>query len=552
MRSALGLAAVLVSAVANAQQLPRCGEFASEVTLGPLSGRRIDSVLVETAQPNLGRFAAFAKMRQRTHPDVIRRELLFVPGDTVDTLRVAESLRRLRKLAFLEYARVDARDCPGPGGPSLVLTVITRDGWTARPEIKPGKGSARIGLTERDLFGTGRTVSLDVVSHNRSLGVGVSTSDAFGFGTGVTTHARFQRYYNGTIRALSFARRQTSVTDRWRAALDLWDQRYEPGASSGNDFLRTGGDLIGGLRISKENDAHVIYLLGGAESEYTSLIAGSAIQAQLVGPARVDRRFTGPQAGVSVLSGTYDTLTWLLPGGAVVDIPRTIEGELVIGMGAGAISSGELFGPVERHRTNFMTHYTGWLGHEWLPTRTSRAVADVWASGYSGLHEWQSGRVRAAVSAQRAASNGLWELSLAGEQLTDPDPDVRALSIFDRTLAFVPNRSRLAESALTMSLDRTRHLARVSSSLELDGSVFGALSKRWDPATTVGNSDDFALGVLGVSVGLAPRRAGRATVRLDYGVPVFAPPGLRRSPRVSITLMPWLGSGRHRDKPGTP
>ena len=549
MRISLALAAGVLPSFLLAQDPPRCTEFKSEVTLGPLSGHRIDSVDVQTAQPDLGRFAALTRMRRRTQPEVIRRELLFAPGDSVDTLRGAESLRRLRQLAFLEYARVDAHECQTPIGAVLSLQVVTRDGWTARPEVKTSRGSPRIGLTERDLLGTGRTISLDVVSHNRNLGIGVSTSDAFGYGTGLTTRARFQRYYDGTIRTLSFGRRETSVTDRWRAGLEFWDQRYEPKVSTGDDFERTGGDLLAGMRVSGATDSHVVLVLVGVESEHTSLIAAQS--AQIVGPSRIVRRFTGPEVGLSIRAAKYDTLTWLLAGGAVVDVPRTLESEVVVGFGPGALTSSDVSGPIETSRTNLMTHYTAWAGRVWLPTRRSRIMSDIWASGFSGLNGWRSGSVRTALSAEHAASNGIWTLSLAGERLTDPDPDIRALSLFDRSLAFVPRQVRFAESALTMWLDRTRHVARLSSAYELDGSIFGAYSRRWDLAMPTTNSNDFGIGVVGIGFSLASRRPGRSSIRLDYGVPVVASAGFRRTPRLSISLTPWLGAGRRRDKPSS-
>ena len=550
MRFAPGLVALFAAALASAQEPPLCSASRSEVTLGSLSGHRIDSVAVITTNPNLGRRGrAIGKMHVRTRPEIIRRELLFSVGDTVDTLRVAESLRRLRKLQFLENAHVEAERCVTPVGESLALKVVTRDAWTTRPDIKAGGSSPRIGLTERDLMGTGRTVSLSLVSHNRSLGAGISTVDAFGFGTGVATRAQYQRYYEGTIRSLSFARRQASLADRWRAQLDLWDQRYQPKLSTSEQIERAGADLIAGIRISPPTSSRVVYLLGGAESERTSLAAAS--NAQVIGPVRIDRRFTGPQIGFSVVSGSYDTLTWLLPGGAVIDVPRTFEGEFVIGLGRGAVTSRDVTGPAEASRSSFMTHYDAWVGREWLPTRSSRIVSDVWASGYNGADEWRSASIRAAVSAERAASNGAWEMTMAAEQLTDPDPDVRALAIFDRALPFVPSRLRLAESALTMSIDRTRHLRPVGSSLELDGSIFGALSRRWNPAASSRTSEDVTVGVVGLGLGLAPRKAGRASVRLDYGVPVLSAPGVRRTPRFSLTLTPWLETGRHRDKNGS-
>ena len=73
------------------------------------------------------------------------------------------------------------------------------------------------------------------------------------------------------------------------------------------------------------------------------------------------------------------------------------------------------------------------------------------------------GRLRAAIAAEHAASKGLWRLTIAQEQLNDPDPDVRALGIYDRALAFVPDRIRLAESALTVSLERTRHIRSIAT-----------------------------------------------------------------------------------------
>jgi hypothetical protein len=275
----------------------------------------------------------------------------------------------------------------------------------------------------------------------------------------------------------------------------------------------------------------------------------AAQNADVVGPIRMDRHFTGPQLGVSVVSALYDTLTWLVPGGAVVDVPRSVEGEILVGVGSGSVVARDSAGPTEISRANFMTHYDGWLGREWLPTRRSRIVSDIWASGYSRAGQWQSSRMRAAISAEHAASNGVWRLSVAGEQLRDPDPDVRALGIYDRALAFVPRRVRFAESAVSLSAERTRHLKSFGSEM-LDASIFGAASRRWDPASGVSSSEGFTVGVAGLGLALVPRRPGAATVRLDYGVPVFATSGFSRRPGFSITIVPWLETSRSREKSG--
>jgi hypothetical protein len=373
--------------------------------------------------------------------------------------------------------------------------------------------------------------------------------DNFGFGTGFTMRGQYQRYADGAVRSIFFSRRQSSLADRWRASLDINDQRHEPRAPLSDNFERAGFDLLGGVRLTPRRAAHAIYLLGGFESESGSLSA--APNADVVGPTRVDRHFTGPQIGTAIVATRYDTLTWLLAGGSLVDVPRTVEGEVLVGVGRGAVTAMELGGVTEIARSNYMTHYDAWLGREWLPTRKSRVVSDLWVGGYSRSGDWHSGHARAAVSAEHAAPNGIWRLTTAAEQLSDPDPDVRALAIYDRALAFVPSRGRLAEAAFTMSAERTRHMRPIGGTLELDGSVYGAYSKRWDPSSFGGNVGDLSVGVAGVGLSLSPRRSGRSTIRLDYGVPLLRTPGVQRSPRFSITLMPWLETGRHRDNSGS-
>ena len=544
----LGLAAT--STTSGAQAI-RCDTLHSEVTLGPLSGERIDSVAVETAAPRLGKLArAIGRLHVRTRANVVQRELLFAVGDTVDTLLVAESLRRLRALPIFERAQIQARRCTVGATQSLALSVLTRDSWTSRPDLKAGSSSSRVGLTERNLFGTGRTMSLDLVSHNGSIGGGTTVLDDFGFGTGVTTRAQYQRYADGSIRGVLLSHRAATLSDPWRASLDVSDQRYEPRGTLTDNFERTSAELLAGVRLTRRRAAHAIYALGGLASEYGSLVA--APNAEIVGPTRVDRHFTGPEIGAAIVATRYDTLTWLFDNGSVVDVPRGFEGELVIGIGRGTVNASEMGSPVpDVARPNFMTHYDAWLGREWLPDRRSRIVSDVWFAGYSRAGDWRSSHMRAAISAEHAASNGIWRLTGASEQLNDPDPDVRALAMYDRALGFVPKRARLAESAFALSVERTRHLHAVGSALEIDGSMFGALSKRWDPSPGASAQEDLSVGLVGVGLSVAPRRSGRATIRLDYGLPVIGSAGISRSPRLNITLLPWLEAGRRRDKSGS-
>src|SRR5687768_14522402 len=93
----LALGALAVSASAALGQ--ECAEVASQTSLAALTGRRIAAVRVVTADPEPlpGPAGVLSGLHVRTRESTVRRDLLLVPGDTVDTLKVAESLRRLRQ-----------------------------------------------------------------------------------------------------------------------------------------------------------------------------------------------------------------------------------------------------------------------------------------------------------------------------------------------------------------------------------------------------------------------------------------------------------------------
>ena len=62
---------------------------------------------------------------------VIRRELLLQPGELWDSVRAAESERNLRALDLFGRVQIDTVRA----GDSLIVRVMTRDGWSIRPEI---------------------------------------------------------------------------------------------------------------------------------------------------------------------------------------------------------------------------------------------------------------------------------------------------------------------------------------------------------------------------------------------------------------------------------
>src|SRR5919201_5364364 len=107
----------------------QCDSVVSRTALAAFSGAPIRSLRIVTLAmtPMPGPVHLFDNLHVRTRASTIRRQLLFAAGDTVDTLRVAESLRRLRRLRYLADAAVEARRCGADGG--VDVTVTTRDVW---------------------------------------------------------------------------------------------------------------------------------------------------------------------------------------------------------------------------------------------------------------------------------------------------------------------------------------------------------------------------------------------------------------------------------------
>jgi hypothetical protein len=304
---------------------------------------------------------------------------------------------------------------------------------------------------------------------------------------------------------------------------------YEPGGPGSDSFERAGGHLLVRRRLF-ERPAAVTSILFGAETERAELAA--ATNAPIVGPKRANRDFLGLSVGAARSSVAYDTLTWLLPNDAIVDVPLSVETDAVVGLGRDAV------------RDVPMMHLDLWSGKAWIPSRRSLAVADLWASGYASSGRWDAAAFRASLGYYHAATRGFWSTRLTAERLVNPDPDVRTFVTIDPTSPVLPDRRRFATGAVGFSAERDVRLRPLTRSWALDAAVFGAASSRWEAVDPSPEHTDVAM--LGVGLRLTPTRLGRATARLDVGYPVSTSPLAKRGLFVGIGLSPWWGDERHR------
>lgn len=510
---------------------PPCARVESRTTLAAFSGATIRTLRIETHAPAPlpGAAAMVGRLHVTTRERTVQRFLPFAAGDTIDTLALGEALRRLRRLRYLTDAWVEGVSCNDSH--QMDLVVSTRDGWSVRPSVKVRSNvSSAIGITERNLLGTGREVTLGVKSNRGRVGVGAAVRDPWFLGDRVSLEAGTNGYVDGGEQYVTLGKREQRVIDRSGWALDLSRSVREPASGIGDAFERRRASLLLSRRVDVSDAAATAVVFGG-EGESAALVA--ALDAPIVGPSRVRRDFVGGAIGLTRRSIAFDTLSWLLPRLALVDVPSAFEVDLLLGVGRDAVSGR----PASRVDL--------WAGRAWKGGARSLVVADAWGGGYRTGTAVQGATVRTSLAWYHAASHGVWVGRLSGERLSRPDPDIRALVLADPTVEALPERARLAKSALGASLERDWRIRSVSRSWGVDGALFGAYSNRWD--LVPGLPEQLHAGVIGAGLRMVPARLGRATARLDLAYPVVRSPAVRQRPFVSISITPWFEQGRQRD-----
>jgi hypothetical protein len=184
----------------------------------------------------------------------------------------------------------------------------------------------------------------------------------------------------------------------------------------------------------------------------------------------------------------------------------------------------------------------------WLPHRGALITTDAWASGFLG--DVRPNQIdRLSISAYHEARRGFWGGRILFEQLLELDPDMRMLSLAtaanDPAFAALPQQFRLADRALSSSVERSVHLRPIGRSLTLDGALFLAGSARWD-APGMGTAR-FGVGVVGARLRFLSANGAISSTRIDLTYPVVSNQSVVRRPLLSISLAPLFDTSRQRD-----
>ncbi|HVY04919.1 MAG TPA: hypothetical protein VHB46_02980 [Burkholderiales bacterium] len=249
----------------------------------------------------------------RTRPSVIRRTLLFKPGDVVSVQKIDETERLLLANSYL-YA-VEIKPVAWHDG-VVDIEVRTRDTWTIQPGFhfsrSGGSNSTGLSLDENNLLGTGISIGFKQSSDvdRDSTEFSIAQHHAFGGWTDIELSAADNS--DGKRQAFNFARPFYSLDTRWAAGVSgLHDERV--------DSIYQDASIVGQFR--HQQDAAEIYggLSNGLIDDWTHRYSvglsyqkdAYATDPALIPPAEVpaDQTLVSPFLRYEIVQDNYEKVT---------------------------------------------------------------------------------------------------------------------------------------------------------------------------------------------------------------------------------------------------
>ncbi len=144
--------------------------------LAPYAGKTIGEIEIEREQvfdPDGNRLERLGnKLHALTRERVIRRDLLFRPGDKLDPQLIVRNKQLLRSRSYLSQVAIDVR--PDPLDTSRVdLLIRTRDSWTITVDGDArSEGRTMAALVDANILGTGNLLRLKTHFSRKDLSYG--------------------------------------------------------------------------------------------------------------------------------------------------------------------------------------------------------------------------------------------------------------------------------------------------------------------------------------------------------------------------------------------
>lgn len=177
-----------------------------------------------------------------TRHRTLEKELIFREGERLDKRTIRENERLLRDNDYLTDAMILPHSVCGE---RIHLLVVVRDLWTLTPEASfaraGGENKASIGITDKNLLGTGQELALGRFKDEDRSGFSVAYSNEQLFDNHFSLELTYADNSDGELRKASLARPFFEFNTRWSAGVSAHDEtRLEE--------IETGGETINTFR----------------------------------------------------------------------------------------------------------------------------------------------------------------------------------------------------------------------------------------------------------------------------------------------------------------
>ena len=308
---------------------------------------------------------------ERTDEQIIRRELLFAEGDVLDSARIAETERNLRRLLFIGEAHIRLVNQPA----GVEVTVLVEDLYSRAlsPLISGQIDELSFGLVALDYNFRGRGQSLRLGLGKQAISgpwAQVLFAEPRLGGSRRTLAIRVAKDAEGHDHAVTFSRPFATLADRRAYGLSLFSQRAVQRLYSGGQLATRYQDALDGGRIWLTRS------YGGQTKVRPSVqvqVTQRRFTASADGYAPADRTRIVPSVGFLLWRPRYKRTRYMQRLGPLEDVQTGSWLSLRWGLAHRSLGSDRTF-----------SFYQAQLAPRFEPTECSYAALTLLTSAYRG------------------------------------------------------------------------------------------------------------------------------------------------------------------------
>ena len=461
------------------------------------------------------------KVHVLTRETVVADILLFAQGDAFVARLLDESARALRARGFISDATVEAGSYDAATN-SVDVNVHVRDSWSLALDLKLNRSGGQtewgIGLSDGNLFGTGKTLEIGYESEIDRDQALLGYSDGNVFGSRVQLSALFANANDGHRRQFGVERPFFSLDTRWSVGGSMHDEeRVDTMYDLGEEIDEFGHEIEvssvqGGWSRGVVEQRAQRWLFGVASEEHTFRSTLDVPDPLLLPP---DRKLVYPWLGWQWIEDDYREMTELNDMGRTEDVSLGTNVFVSVGFAKRRFGS-------DRDATLYEIS----AERGWEPGGPGRLL--LLETGASTRDEDLGSRNTQVYFTgdyyRRNLGKHLFSVSLEALTTDELDPENQVLLGGDTGLRGYPIRYQAGESRVVLNVEQRFFTELYPWRLFRVGwAVFGDIGK-------VGGRDPRATEPLGtlydVGAGLrlsSPRASGRNVVHIDLAFPLNGP-----------------------------